>query len=156
MSVSLGEGTLPQGGTTYLVVGFRNMPKDPQNSGAYHPDLRYRLDLERNTDGTWGDANDCELGEFDRDINFSPMVERGTSHRGHVKLSHWLELSGRILQGSSDRKKCYLKHRGGLRYPGFHSHPRAVSGNRFVVHLNYARGANRCHLEIYSSEQYSR
>ena len=25
-----------------------------------------------------------------------------------------------------------------------------------VVHLNYARGANRCHLEIYSSEQYSR
>ena len=70
VSISIGEATLPQGGTTYLVVGFRNMPKDPQDSGEYHPDLRYRLDLERNTDGTWGDANDCELGEFGRDINF--------------------------------------------------------------------------------------
>ena len=70
VSVSLGEGTLPQGGTSYLVVGFHNMPQNPQNSREYHPDLRYRLDLERNTDGTWDDANDCELGEFDRDINF--------------------------------------------------------------------------------------
>ena len=70
VSISIGESTLPQGGTTYLVVGFRNMPKDPQDSGEYHPDLRYRLDLERNNDGTWGDANDCESGTFDRDINF--------------------------------------------------------------------------------------
>ena len=71
VSISIGEATLPQGGTSYLIVGFHNMPKDPQNNRAYHPDLWYRLDLERNTDGMWGDANgDCELGEFDRDINF--------------------------------------------------------------------------------------
>ena len=71
VSISIGESTLPQGGTTYLNVGFRNMPKDPQDSGEYHPNLRYRLDLERNNDGAWGDANDdCNSGLFDRDIDF--------------------------------------------------------------------------------------
>ena len=29
VSISIGEATLPQGGSTYLVGTFRNMPKDP-------------------------------------------------------------------------------------------------------------------------------
>ena len=32
VSISIGEATLPQGGSTYLVGTFRNMPKDPLTS----------------------------------------------------------------------------------------------------------------------------
>ena len=65
VSISIGEATLPQGGSTYLVGTFRNMPKDP-NDGTlkFTPDLKYRMDLERNTGGTWSEANDCESDQF--------------------------------------------------------------------------------------------
>ena len=59
--ISVGESTLPQGGTTYLVGGLNNMPQDPDDDRAFHPDLRYRFDLERNDEGTWNEANECEV-----------------------------------------------------------------------------------------------
>ena len=64
ISISTGEDTLPQGGSTYLVVQLYNMPQDPDDDGEFHPDLRYRVDLERNNEGTWTEANECEESTF--------------------------------------------------------------------------------------------
>ncbi len=64
ISISIGEDTLPQGGATYLVGGLNNMPQDPNDDGKFHPDLRYRFDLERNNEGTWTEANECEESSF--------------------------------------------------------------------------------------------
>ena len=64
ISISIGEDTLPQGGATYLVGGLNNMPQDPNDDGKFHPDLRYRFDLERNDEGTWNEANECEEPSF--------------------------------------------------------------------------------------------
>ena len=60
ISISTGENTLPQGGATYLFGELHNMPQDPNDDGKFHPDLRYRFDLERNNEGTWTEANECE------------------------------------------------------------------------------------------------
>ena len=52
VSISIGEATLPQGGSTYLVGTFQNLPKDPNDLGKFHPKLKYRFDLERNSEGS--------------------------------------------------------------------------------------------------------
>ena len=71
VSISIGEATLPQGGSTYLVGTFRNMPKDPTDPGKFHPNLKYRFDLERNSEGSWIEENDCESDHFNRNIGIS-------------------------------------------------------------------------------------
>ena len=70
-SISIGEYTLPQGGATYLVVGFRNMPQDPSDDGKFHPDLVFRLDLHRNSDGSWVEENDCVSTLFGKNYHFN-------------------------------------------------------------------------------------
>ena len=64
VSISIGEATLPQGGSTYLFGTFQNLPKNPNDDGKFHPELRYRFDLDRHSEGTWSDANDCESDNF--------------------------------------------------------------------------------------------
>ena len=71
VAISLGEFTLPQGGSTYLVGTFRNLPNDPKILGNFHPNLNYRFDLQRNSEGTWIEANDCESDHFNRNIGIS-------------------------------------------------------------------------------------
>ena len=71
VSISIGEATLPQGGSTYLVGTFRNLPQDPGNARSFHPNLKYRFDLERNSEGSWIEANDCESDHFNRNIGIS-------------------------------------------------------------------------------------
>ncbi len=68
-SVSIGEDTLPQGGATYLAVGLRNMPQDPNDDGEFHPDLVFRLDLHRNSDGSWVEENDCDSTLFGKNYH---------------------------------------------------------------------------------------
>ena len=73
ISISIGESTLPQGGASYLVGQFFNLPQDPNDDGEFHPDHSFRFDLERNSEGTWSDANDCEespIGENKRFITW--------------------------------------------------------------------------------------
>ena len=70
VSLSIGESTLPQGGATYLVLGLNNMPQDPTDDGAFHPDLVFRVDLHRNSDGSWVGENDCDPDLFGR--NYRP------------------------------------------------------------------------------------
>ena len=64
VSISIGEATLPQGGSTYLFGTFQNLPKNPNDDRKFHPELRYRFDLDRHSEGTWSDANDCESDNF--------------------------------------------------------------------------------------------
>ena len=64
VSISIGEATLPQGGSTYLFGTFQNLPKKPTDDRKFHPELRYRFDLDRHSEGTWSDANDCESDNF--------------------------------------------------------------------------------------------
>ena len=71
ISVSIGQNRLPQGGATYLVGGFRNMPQDPNDDGEFHPDVDFRLDLERDSDGSWVDENDCTPSLFGRNYTFN-------------------------------------------------------------------------------------
>ncbi len=68
-SISIGEDTLPQGGATYLAVGLRNMPQDPDDDGEFHPDLVFRLDLHRNSDGSWVEENDCDSTLFGKNYH---------------------------------------------------------------------------------------
>ena len=70
VSLSIGENTLPQGGATYLVLGLNNMPQDPSDDGAFHPDLVFRVDLHRNSDGSWVEENDCDPDLFGK--NYHP------------------------------------------------------------------------------------
>ena len=81
ISISTGENTLPQGGATYLVVHLYNMPQDPDDDGEFHPDLRYRVDLERNNEGTWTEANECEESTFFGSDNYI-----GTWYRSPLEI----------------------------------------------------------------------
>ena len=71
VDVSIGQNRLPQGGATYLVAGFRNMPQDPNDDGEFHPDVDFRLDLERSSDGSWVEENDCTPSLFGRNYTFN-------------------------------------------------------------------------------------
>ncbi len=68
--VSIGQNRLPQGGKTYLVAEFRNMPQDPNDDSAFHPDVDFRLDLQRDSDGSWVDEDDCTPSLFGRNYSF--------------------------------------------------------------------------------------
>ena len=158
VSISIGEATLPQGGSTYLFGTFQNLPKDPNVEGKFHPDLRYRFDLDRHSEGTWSDANDCESDNFgnykgidtywrDR-LDIEVGAHNGLAIGSNCPVGRYrIRLAAKLTSSNTDF---------GHRYPRIHSYRRAFRGNRFVVHLNNARGANRRHLEIFSSEQYSR
>ena len=62
-SISMGEDTLPQGGSTYLVAVLTNMPRDPNDNDKVA--LTYQFDLERHNGGewiadeSWDDVNSC-------------------------------------------------------------------------------------------------
>ena len=62
-SISLGEDTLPQGSSTYLVVTLSNMPKKSGDETKVAA-LTYKFELQRNDDGSWVDANDCGPSGF--------------------------------------------------------------------------------------------
>lgn len=66
VGLSIGENTLPQGGATWLVLTLRNMPQDPNDDGKFHPNLVLRVDLHRNSDGSWVEENDCDSKLFGR------------------------------------------------------------------------------------------
>ena len=105
-SISIGEYTLPQGGATYLVVGFRNMPQDPSDDGKFHPDLVFRLDLHRNSDGSWVEENDCDSTLFGKNYHFNTWwrddIDLLPRHR---QPEHRARLSRGQLQGHGDGKK---------------------------------------------------
>ena len=69
--VSIGQNRLPQGGKTYLHGRFDNMPQDPNDDGAFHPDVDFRLDLQRDSDGSWVDENDCTPSLFGKNFTFN-------------------------------------------------------------------------------------
>ncbi len=58
VSISIGEGSLAQGESTWLAVSFHNLPKASDNEYEL-ADLTYRIDLERNDNGMWVNANSC-------------------------------------------------------------------------------------------------
>ena len=62
LSVSLGEDSLPQGGSTYLNASVYNLPRDPNNQYNL-PELTYRQDLFRVlSDESTENANGCANG----------------------------------------------------------------------------------------------
>ncbi len=58
VAISIGEHTLTQGDVTYVVAGFYNMPQDP-NDDTEFGNISFRYDFERNSNGSWTDANNC-------------------------------------------------------------------------------------------------
>ena len=66
----MGESTLPQGGATYVVGQFSNMPQDPNDDTKFHPDLEFRLDMQRSSEGTWIEENGCDPSLFGRNYTF--------------------------------------------------------------------------------------
>ena len=71
ISISMGERTLPQGGATYLVGQFYNMPQDPNDETEFHSDLIFRLDMQRSSEGTWIEENECDPSLFGRNYTFN-------------------------------------------------------------------------------------
>ncbi len=71
ISVSIGESTLPQGGGTYLVGQYYNMPQVPNDDTEFHPDLISRLDMQRSLEGTWIEENGCDPNLFGRNYTFN-------------------------------------------------------------------------------------
>ena len=57
VAISIGENELNQGDKTYVHVSFHNMPQDPNDATKYGVYFRYYFD--RNTDGTWENADGC-------------------------------------------------------------------------------------------------
>ena len=57
VAISVGDSTMNQGDETYVHVSFHNMPQDPNDDEAFGVYFRYYFD--RNTDGTWTNADDC-------------------------------------------------------------------------------------------------
>ena len=158
VSISIGEATLPQGGTSYLIVGFHNMPKDPQNNRAYHPDLWYRLDLERNTDGMWGDANDCVSDQFGNNKGIDTWWRQELDI--HVAGANGLAIGSDCPVGSYKIKLVAKLTSSDSDLDTDTREFTVIPGPSVEIDLSSTSimrgGANRCHLEIFSSEQYSR
>ena len=58
VAISIGEATLTQGDVTYVHAGFYNMPKDP-NDATEFGNISFRYYFDRNTDGSWTNADNC-------------------------------------------------------------------------------------------------
>ena len=56
--ISIGESTLTQGDVTYAHASFHNMPQDPNDDAAFG-NISFRYHFDRNSNGSWTDADNC-------------------------------------------------------------------------------------------------
>ena len=61
VAISIGEATLTQGDVTYVHAGFYNMPQDPDDATAFGT-ISFRYYFDRNSDGSWTNADNCLTG----------------------------------------------------------------------------------------------
>ena len=83
VSVSMGDDTLRQGDSTYIVAELYNLPRHSTDNTKFD-DLSYRYDLERNSGGNWSLANNCGTSLVGTDTNIetwyrSPLQVGGGS-----------------------------------------------------------------------------
>ena len=58
VAISVGDSTMNQGDVTYVHVAFHNLPRDPNDDGKFG-NVSFRYHFERNSEGTWTNANNC-------------------------------------------------------------------------------------------------
>ncbi len=58
VQISIGDQTLVQGQLTYLYAAFHNMPQNP-NDDTKFGNISFRYLFERNSDGSWVNADSC-------------------------------------------------------------------------------------------------
>ena len=84
--ISIGERTLTQGDVTYVHAGFYNMPQDP-NDDTEFGNISFRYDFERNSDGSWTNANNCVEDLVGRDLFITNAYWRSPWNHGPNDLA---------------------------------------------------------------------
>ena len=80
VAISVGDNTLNQGDKTWVHVSFHNMPQDPDDDEAFGVYFRYYFD--RNSDGTWTNADGCTKDLVGGDLIYHHMVQKPLGPRG--------------------------------------------------------------------------
>lgn len=113
VDISMGKDTLRQQEATWLSVSLYNPPRHP-NSEYELSALTYQVNLQRERDGIWSDADDCETNSMGRDRYLNPFYFNPQTVSNPQMVSHAFDelLIPRNCPTGSYRVQASIKHSG--------------------------------------------